>query len=984
MLAPTRILLKKLGSTVREIEESAMRHAAAFVLVLLVSSLIPSPASVTAARERESETFSLKGLRGPVRVVKDADGIPTIFASDDHDAIMTLGFLHAEDRLFQMDILRRQLNGTLSELIGSVGLTSDITFRAIGLYRAAEESLPAYSANTRALLDAYADGVNAYLADANNPLPPEYGGLELTRAGIPAWRPVDIVLLAKGLTFQQSFDFREDIDTTSALAAYQQAAQAGGFDGTALFFEDCYRFAPFDPSFTVPNFIPGTKRSAAPLTETMRAARTLSKVLEPGTIEAARSFVEATRKDPYLSRGLGRDRLATGSNWWAVHGSKTTSGAAMLASDPHLDLPIAPVFYEAHVVVENDPQLGPMNVAGVSFAGTPLFVLGYNERIAWGLTYDPLDCADVYQEKLKFSITKQRPSHTYFDGKKEKLRIVKQVYRANNLGDQRQDNISKLTTGVSYVVPRRNNGPIVAVNLTGGVNNITGVSVQHSAWRATRDIETFAIWARARTFDDFKRGMEFLDTPTLNASYADVEGNIGYLTSGEIAVREDLQTLNRPDGLPPLFIRDGTHTAKNEWLSVQNPQPNQSLAFEILPAAEMPHAFNPPWGYLANANNDPIGSTLDNDIFNQLRPGGGLHYLVVPYEGGFREGRIVRLLDDALANGKKVSVDDMMRIQANNQMLDAEMLVPYIRSAFANGRAQGAPSALAALANDGRVVEAVNRFAGWDFGSPTGIREGYDPGDDPENLQDPSPAEIQRSVAATIYAMWRSRMLANVIDGTLARVGVGTWAPPPTLALSALRNLLDTFASKHGVGASGLNFFQVDGAPSPDAARDIVILRSLVEGLDALAGPSYEAAFARSTNQSDYRWGKLHRIVFDHPLGAPFNVPNAGGFSDVGPGLRGVAKAGGFAVVDAAGYSARASGIDDFMFTSGPGRRFVGEMSSSGPSAFEIIPGGQSGVVSSPLYANQLGRWLTDRYHPLPLDASSALALKASERVFLP
>jgi len=154
-------------------------------------------------------------------------------------------------------------------------------------------------------------------------------------------------------------------------------------------------------------------------------------------------------------------------------------------------------------------------------------------------------------------------------------------------------------------------------------------------------------------------------------------------------------------------------------------------------------------------------------------------------------------------------------------------------------------------------------------------------------------------------------------------------------------------------------------ARPPEVERDILILRSLQEALERLAGDEFRAAFNNSTNLEDYRWGKLHRIVFTHTLGDPFNIPPAGGFAHLAPALRGVAVDGGFEVVDASGHDARAERLDAFMFDSGPARRFLGEARPEGVRGLQVIPGGQSGVLGSPLYASQLGLWLTNDYHPL-------------------
>ncbi len=134
----------------------------------------------------------------------------------------------------------------------------------------------------------------------------------------------------------------------------------------------------------------------------------------------------------------------------------------------------------------------------------------------------------------------------------------------------------------------------------------------------------------------------------------------------------------------------------------------------------------------------------------------------------------------------------------------------------------------------------------------------------------------------------------------------------------------------------------------------------------------------------DYRWGKLHRIVFDHPLGPPFNVPNYGPFTDLTPELPGIARSGGYQVVDASSHSARADGVNEFMFGSGPARRFVGELSPDGIEGQQILPGGQSGDITSPFYASQLGRWLTNDHHPLVLSEGDVMDNAVSVQTFMP
>ena len=296
--------------------------------------------------------------------------------------------------------------------------------------------------------------------------------------------------------------------------------------------------------------------------------------------------------------------------------------------------------------------------------------------------------------------------------------------------------------------------------------------------------------------------------------------------------------------------------------------------------------------------------------------------------------------------------------------MDAEALTPHIVRAFANAQAPGAPAALAALAADARVARAVALLRTWDFSTPTGIREGWDPGDDPDALPAPSAQEVSSSIAATIYSVWRGQVVQRVLDDTLSGIGLGDFAPTGDVALADLRQLLETFPARRGRGASGINFFNVAGAGTPEEARDRILLGSLSDALTLLASDAFAPAFDHSTNQNDYRWGKLHRIVFDHPLGGPFNIPPSGGLFDLEPDLRGVARSGGFGSVDAASHNVRADGVNEFMFGSGPARRFVGTLQRSGPAAEEVIPGGTSGVIGSPFQADQLRLWLTNHYHP--------------------
>ncbi len=223
--------------------------AALALLGLGVAALRCPPLPTGGAGSR----IELAGLRDEVRVIVDRFGIPHVFATNDADLVRVQGYLHARDRLFQMDMTRRQVDGTLAELLGERSLSGDVQARTLGLHRAAQRSLDAFDADTVELLGAYAEGVNQFIeeAEATGTLPPEYAALELTR--VRRWEPLDTAIVGKGLAARLSLDI--DLGRLEELEAYAAAGEAASppFDGAALFAEDVRRVAPMDPAAMVPD-----------------------------------------------------------------------------------------------------------------------------------------------------------------------------------------------------------------------------------------------------------------------------------------------------------------------------------------------------------------------------------------------------------------------------------------------------------------------------------------------------------------------------------------------------------------------------------------------------------------------------------------------------------------------------------------------------------------------------------------------------------
>jgi penicillin G amidase len=911
--------------------------AALALLLLPLGAMLPSSAAAPAGHEP------------PDGITRDRFGIAHVHARDQHELFFLQGWVHAGDRLFQMDTSRRQASGTLAELLGPAALPSDVQMRTIGLRRAAERSLAVISPTGRAALEAYAEGVNAFVAA--NPLPPEYAALHLTR--FQPWTAVDSLVVGKLVAFGLSFDL--DLGITQQLAAYQAAGAAAGFDGSKLFFEDLMRSQPFTSASTVPDASGPPPRRGGPGLDGLRLDATQRRDLQTAA-RLGGAYLRRAAGVPALRQAVGRSTAVQGSNEWGVAGRNTVDGRPLVANDPHLGLDQPSTFYPMEL------QSQRTDVIGSGFAGVPGVIVGHNRFISWGATTNPMDVTDTFLEQVRPDSSAPSGLATVFQGKLEPVQAIPEVFRQNNPASGKDDDVTVVPPGgqipaATLIVPRRNNGPIIQLDTAGG----QALSVQYTGFSATREVDTFLTWDNARNLDDFRKGLETFDFGSQNWAYSDVAGNLAYFTSGEMPLREDLQA-GTVHGLPPFFVRDGT--GGNEWLPASHHLPGQAVPYEILPPEEMPQVVNPRAGFFVNANDDPAGLTLDNDPLNQLRPGGGIYYLNPGYDG-FRAGRITELLRARLARGPRVSIADMRKIQADTGLIDAEVLAPQVVAALERARHAADPK-LAALGGDPAVVQAVGRLARWNFSTPTGIPEGYDASDVDGRRLPPSGGEIANSVAATIYAVWRGRIIHDVIDARVDAIGIPR--PDDDRALGAIKHLLETFDSAHGVGASGVDFFAVPGVADAADRRDVLLLGAVKEALDLLAGPDFAAAFHGSRDQGDYRWGLLHRVTLDHPLGGPFSVPPGfGRFPQPLADLPGIPTDGGYSTVDAASHNARAASATAFTFGSGPANRYVSATGRQGVTARTSLPGGTSALPTSPFYLNLLPRWLTDDSIPLDL-----------------
>ena len=567
-----------------------MRRTRVLLVAGAVAALSASPAPA-----RADDQVKIPGLRAAASVVRDADGVPHIKAANGHDLFFLQGWQHAEDRLFQMDVTRRRASGTLAELVGRSALPSDVQMRTLGLRRSAERTMAVLSPKTRDDLRAYADGVNAWIA--RNELPGQYASVQVTKA--EPWSVVDSVLALKLVAFGLSFDL--DIDRTTAVQAYD----AAGLDGRTAVFGDLSPFAPFNQASPV---IDATRRSSEPRTRTAPAPTGEPGVSAPVARMAAR-YLKRAKRAPAIVEALNRD-ADRGSNSWVIGGEHTANGRPILASDPHLGADSPALFSPIEL------EGGGFDAQGDSIAGSPYIILGQNRDIAFGATTHFTDVTDTYVEQVRSDPASPSGLSTLYNGRLEPVKAIDETFRVNpRTPGGRTRSTSCLPVARS---PRRRSSSRAAI--TGRSSRSTGRRAGRCrcSTRASRRPPSSTPSGGSTSLadvNDFREALQYFDVGTQNFLYADRKGSIAYFTNAEVPIREDLQA-GKVDGNPPYLLRDGT--GGNEWLTVRNRQPHQSVPYEIVPFREMPQTVNPRAGFVVSSNNDPTGKLL-----RQRRPQSG-------------------------------------------------------------------------------------------------------------------------------------------------------------------------------------------------------------------------------------------------------------------------------------------------------------------------------------------------------------------------
>ena len=529
--------------------------------VLLLVLLIATVAALLWYRQSSlpthEGTLRVAGLGAKVDIARDANGIPTLTARSEGDALFALGFSHAQDRLWQMSFNRRLAQGRLAEILGPDAVATDRFLRVLGVYRHAQRLAATLDPDTRAVLEAYASGVNAAIA-ARGLLPPEF---LLTRAPAPEpWVPADSVAWLLMMAWDlSSHGYRNEL-ARLRLASRMSVAEIN------------------DLRPPYPGDAPLPTQDYAAMYRVLGLFRAGAE--RPGQRGSIDNLVrELVAMQPASAFGVGP---GLGSNSWVVSGDHTVSGAPLLANDPHLGLSTPSVWYFARI---NAPQL---NVVGATLPGVPFVIIGRTPTVAWGLTNTNTDVQDLYLERIHPSdpqLYQTSAGFTAFETREE-------VIQVRNAPD------------VRLVVRNTRHGPVLSDALpTWNTMAQDSMFVLALRWSALEESDTtlrgLRIMNHARSVAEFAAAVRDVEVVQLSIVFADAR-SIGMVAPGRVPVRD---VANDLWGLVPSPGWDARYDWKG-WL--QYPDLPQDLA--------------PTRGFIVTANHKITGANYSHFITSEWYP----------------------------------------------------------------------------------------------------------------------------------------------------------------------------------------------------------------------------------------------------------------------------------------------------------------------------------------------------------------------------
>ncbi len=980
----------------------------------------------------QTEEWTLPGLTEEVHVVRTEAGVPRLYAHDRSDLARVLGFVVSRDRYFVMDLQRRLGLGTLTELLGDVALENDLEARQLGMTHTAQRLHDHLTSEQAAYLDAFAGGVNTFIdlvRAGDLPAPAELAlAAPLLGADAPVdlmapWDRLSVAAMVAVVMYETNFE-KDDIGRTrdeARLATLFEGAAFGELrrEGARVdLWEDVRPLFPYSSAAGL-----GLDRDGEAVPAPSGKPRSRAGLrLPPGLLEGA-----GARLDRFVRRLRGEASDSFGSNAWAVAGSHSKDGAALLAGDGHLSLTVPGYMYQVGL----DTRVfggGDTHQAGLLITGLPMLAVGTNGRVAWSMVNPKLDITDWYREELDLDES-GRPATSRFQGEDRPLVeaedsfVVADVAVLGSTG--RTETWARWTTfdgrwivdiegrevGTDYepaagetVVNLQGTKKVPGDTDDDGV--IVGLSFDHASLDTTGWISAVDGFGFADDVEGFREATKALVGGGLFNAVADADGSVLFTSYQAVPCRTYLPREGGrwTEGADPMRILDGTRYGGFTLPTGEDGRIDEGPGADdpyrcAVPFDEMPQAIDPPAGFVATANNDPGNLATDGSLDDDRWYIGGPWYSA-------RVDSISGALEEAVEAGS-ADVAKMAEIQAHSASRLGELFAPALVQAVerAEALAGGADLEphevrLAELysAHADAFDEAAGRLAAWQERgnrTPSGVETFY---------HVPEPGDGADSVATMLFNAWLPRAMQRVFDDEQL-----PWVWSSSVQKScALRRFL---SARGGDGASLAShnrqtgeavFFDVLGTDEVERSDEVLLL-ALADALTFLAGPAEDAATGGfGTDDMDrWLWGMRHQVTFksllvdvlgDDPMIASvferFSIttkvlPLADDLSPADPRgrLKWFPRPG-----DNFGVDAANPGFSGTRFTHGSGAvmRMVIGLSPDGVTGRNVIPGGQSADPDSPHFADQAALWLSHEALPLRFHVEEVVAGAVGREVYGP
>ncbi|RAL20261.1 hypothetical protein DL240_17940 [Lujinxingia litoralis] len=996
-----------------------------------------SPEQQALLSVEERERFELPGLLEPVHVIRTEGNIPHIYAANDVDAARVQGFITARDRYFMMDLTRRLGLGEVSELMGDAALDIDVETRMSGSRHVAERILAQARPEIRAVMEAYAQGVNAYIAevDAGNLPAPSETSMVWQLLGRPsrtdAMRPfeaLDVAGLFATFIYESSYE-TGDMSRASAFArletlfegdAYQELRRAGAH-------LDIWRdAAPIKPLASGTWGPPDTSPSTG--LELPGSPGTTPRV-EPGLMQRLTLSLDAFQE----RMGLRSHEKGFGSNAWAVSADASATGTSLFAADGHLSLGIPSILYHVGLDTAVFGDTDRPHQFGLAIPGMPVVPVGTNGNVAWSFTQLSGDITDWYTEELRLN-EQGLPEATRFEGEWHPVESFDEVYEIANvptLGSQgRTETLTRYQTfdgrwildiegtpagedtevSSGQALVRTHSGWVIPGD-TNDDGVIQAISFAYVGLQIGDIIGTFDTMARAGDIEDFRQATRGMIATSLNFVVSDSQGSVLFSGHQAVPCRDYLPRSADGQwgpGAHPAMLLDGT-TYGNFQIPLLDGVIDSSHQDDpyrcVIPLDESPAQANPPEGFVYTANNDPVGVSLDANLFN------GPRYIGGPWDVGFRADRISRELTRFIAEDA-ADIDAMAQLQANTQSPLGELFSPAMLASIERMETlrELPPGELEdwetrALSRyepiRERALDLKARQETWaqrGFWARSGVETFYNT---------PTDDDRRDAVATTLFNVWFGHFQRAVFDDENLP---GLWQSGGTGGrLRLLARMLEGRGPDNPAGLASFHdetresiFFDVRTTAELERSDELLIA-SLADALDFLASePESPGVGGFGTEDFDaYLWGLRHQVKFESLLAdflrdQPAFAPLAAQFSitprrlrllddlpegDVRLTLPWFPRDGDQYNVDAAN-----PGISGTRFTygSGPVNRLVVSLGGDRVEGRTIIPGGQSGLKDSEYFDDQARLWLGDQALPLRFEVDAVVAGALGRELFQP